>query len=114
MKQVVLFIMFLRLATVGFAQEASPPPSPQEYKPSPGLNASSTGDDNLGGFAPSSEEGVPVESAEPSSPGKGSMGNVPDTYNIQRGDTLWDICQKLLDNPWYWPKLWSLNEYISN
>lgn len=40
--------------------------------------------------------------------------NVPQTYEIVRGDTLWDICKKILGDPWYWPKLWSLNEYISN
>jgi hypothetical protein len=40
--------------------------------------------------------------------------SVPESYSVQSGDTLWDICQKLLDNPWYWPKLWSLNEYITN
>ncbi len=44
----------------------------------------------------------------------GAAGAPPESYNIQSGDTLWDICQKLLDNPWYWPKLWSLNQYITN
>jgi hypothetical protein len=33
---------------------------------------------------------------------------------IQRGDTLWDLSQKFLNNPWYWPKIWSLNPYIEN
>jgi LysM domain len=35
-------------------------------------------------------------------------------YVIQRGDTLWDLSQKFLANPWYWPKIWSLNPYIEN
>ena len=35
-------------------------------------------------------------------------------YEITSGDTLWDVCGKLLDNPWFWPKLWSLNQYITN
>lgn len=35
-------------------------------------------------------------------------------YTIQPGDTLWDISAKLLNSPWYWPKLWSYNPYISN
>lgn len=37
-----------------------------------------------------------------------------DAYTIQPGDTLWDICARLLGDPFYWPKLWSLNQYISN
>lgn len=37
-----------------------------------------------------------------------------DAYTIQPGDTLWDICARLLGDPFYWPKLWSLNQYITN
>ena len=38
----------------------------------------------------------------------------PDEYTIQKGDTLWDLSQKFLSNPWYWPKIWSLNPAIEN
>jgi hypothetical protein len=38
----------------------------------------------------------------------------PDEYTIQKGDTLWDLSQKFLNNPWYWPKIWSLNPAIEN
>src|SRR5215831_15939758 len=38
----------------------------------------------------------------------------PDEYVIVKGDTLWDLSQKFLSNPWYWPKIWSLNPYIEN
>src|SRR4051812_23050953 len=38
----------------------------------------------------------------------------PDEYTIQKGDTLWDLSQKFLNNPWYWPKIWSLNPSIEN
>lgn len=38
----------------------------------------------------------------------------PDEYIIQKGDTLWDLSQKFLSNPWYWPKIWSLNPGIEN
>ena len=40
--------------------------------------------------------------------------NTPDVYVIAKGDTLWDLSQKFLNNPWYWPKIWSLNAYIEN
>jgi|GEM_PF-4858814 len=35
-------------------------------------------------------------------------------YEVEPGDTLWDICASLLGDPFYWPKLWSLNQYIKN
>jgi hypothetical protein len=40
--------------------------------------------------------------------------NVPEVYVIKRGDTLWDISEHYLDNPWQWPKLWSYNPDIRN
>lgn len=38
----------------------------------------------------------------------------PDTYTVKRGDTLWDISQTYLSQPWYWPELWYLNPQIQN
>lgn len=35
-------------------------------------------------------------------------------YIIKRGDTLWDISSKFLNNPFFWPKLWQRNPYITN
>lgn len=40
--------------------------------------------------------------------------NVPEIYVIKRGDTLWDISEHYLDNPWQWPRLWSYNPDIRN
>ena len=38
----------------------------------------------------------------------------PKSYVIQAGDTLFDICDQLLDEATYWPKLWSMNPSIKN
>jgi len=38
----------------------------------------------------------------------------PEDYVIEDGDTLIDICDQLLDEPGYWPKLWALNPEIKN
>ncbi len=40
--------------------------------------------------------------------------NYSEVYIIQEGDTLWDISDKFLDSPWYWPKIWEMNQYITN
>lgn len=40
--------------------------------------------------------------------------NLNETHSVQSGDTLWDLCGKYLNSPWYWPKIWSYNPQISN
>jgi len=37
-----------------------------------------------------------------------------DRYVIQPGDTLWDISTAFMGDPYYWPRLWSFNDYITN
>ncbi len=43
-----------------------------------------------------------------------SEGEVPDFYKVEPGDTLTDVCDQLLDESGYWPKLWSFNSEIKN
>lgn len=44
----------------------------------------------------------------------GASSGVPEIYVVQPGDTLWDISSKFLGNATYWPRLWSINEQITN
>lgn len=38
----------------------------------------------------------------------------PMTHVVQKGDTLWDICELYYGDPNLWPKLWEMNQFITN
>jgi hypothetical protein len=81
---------------------AAPPAGPTEVKQAP--PAAPLDDGALG----------PLEgSATAADAGRGTV-PPPDTYTIRPGDTLWDLSGRFLNNPWYWPKIWSYNPEISN
>lgn len=48
-------------------------------------------------------------------PGQGGRESAPgEIHTVEKGDTLWDLSQRYLGSPWYWPKVWSYNPEIAN
>ncbi|MDQ3035063.1 MAG: LysM peptidoglycan-binding domain-containing protein [Myxococcota bacterium] len=39
---------------------------------------------------------------------------IPPSYSVRRGDTLWDITGHFYGNPYDWPRVWSYNPEITN
>jgi len=52
---------------------------------------------------------TPYEPPDPESFPKGS-----EIHIIEKGDTLWDLSAKFLGNPWLWPQIWDVNQYITD
>src|SRR6267154_5914705 len=98
------------LAVPARAEQDQPPPPvpPQATQPQDGQES---------GSARRPENAPIITEQSPRPPPDGNIKPVagaPDEYTIQKGDTLWDLSQKFLNNPWYWPKIWSLNPAIEN
>lgn len=82
-------------------------PPPEAPPPGPPVPAGTAAPQDDGALAPG--EG----SATAADEGRGAL-PPPDTYTVRPGDTLWDLSGRFLNNPWYWPKIWSYNPEIPN
>ncbi len=44
----------------------------------------------------------------------GAAAPPPSTHLVQKGETLWGICDQSFNNPYQWPRIWSYNPQIQN
>ena len=107
----------LSVPGAAWAQQGEAKPAPEQAQPASAQPAAAEPAQPAATPAPKPENAPVVTDQSARPPPAGNIQPVPgapDEYTIQKGDTLWDLSQKFLSNPWYWPKIWSLNPAIEN
>jgi hypothetical protein len=94
-----------------------PAPDPNAYLPSSSQPTTDTNrpSDHFD-LAPSTSGAATVR-GDPNAPftlGRAEFSPPPPVHVVQRGDTLWDVCERYFHNPWDWPKVWSYNPELQN
>jgi LysM repeat protein len=94
-----LFLAAVALAAPVHAQAPEQQPPPPEANETEGQNVQE-------------QQQRPPPASQPSPAAKDEAPGA--VHTVVPGDTLWDLSQRYLGSPWYWPKVWSYNPQIAN
>lgn len=109
--QAACISLLLMLVPGTAASQEQKEPAPQQVeKPAAERTPQQPGSLIVPGEKPAEEPTAAPAAVEPLAPAK----DEPAEYTIKQGDTLWDISNTLLKDPFLWPFIWKANPYVTN
>ena len=112
MRHALIALLASSLALAAPAAKA-PPKQGAPAKKAPAASPDAESEDENAGEQEEEGGGGPQEGTVSVKQGEGK-GEAGTQHTVQKGDTLWDLSQRYLGSPWYWPKVWSYNPEIAN
>jgi hypothetical protein len=94
---VAMAVLLLALSPAGIAADADAPPAE-----TPAADTAAAAPTDTAATRPAQTTGPALNE------------HVPLRYVVKKGDTLWDIADYFLKEPWKWPELWYANPGIKN
>jgi hypothetical protein len=80
-----------------------------------GLAACATGPEPAAPAATEAPVAEPMATPSPvPAPAPEFRPSAPERYVVKEGDTLWDIANVFLRDPWYWSEIWLVNPQVRN